>query len=56
MNRLSKLLLTLSAALSLTVPVFAEGQALGANFGGLDTLIMATVLLVFGFIMQRFLK
>lgn len=56
MNRLSKALITLSAALGLTTPAFAAGQALGANFGGLDTLVMALVLAAFAFFLQKFLK
>lgn len=54
MNRLSKLLVLLAIASLLTVPVFA-GQVMG-EVGGLDTLIMATVLLAFVFFMQKFTK
>lgn len=54
MNRLSKLLVFLAIASMLTVPAFA-GQVMG-DVGGMDTLIMATVLLVFAFFMQKFTK
>ena len=56
MNRLSKMLVTLAGAVCLTVPVCAEGQGIGGNFGGLDSLLMATALLAFGFILQKFIK
>ena len=56
MNRLSKMLVTLAGAVCLTVPVCAEGQVIGGNFGGLDSLLMATALLAFGFILQKFIK
>ena len=56
MNRLSKALITLSAALSLVTPAFAENKALGMDLGGLDTLVMALVLMLFAAFLQKFNK
>lgn len=56
MKRRNKLLVALSAALALSMPVFAEGKALGADFGGLETLAMALVLVVAVFFLQKFNK
>ena len=56
MNRLSKVLLTFSTALSLTTPVFAEGKVLGGDLGGPETLAMALVLVAAVFFLQKFNK
>ncbi len=55
MNRLSKMLITLSVALCLTTPAFAV-KALGMDLGGVDTLAMALVLMLFAAFLQRFNK
>ena len=56
LNKLSKVLTAVSAVLTMTVPVLA-GDSLdsivGADFGGFGSLLMATLLLVFGFFMQK---
>ena len=56
MSRLSKILTTASVAVMAAVPVCAEGLdgIVGADFGGIESLLMATLLLVFGFFMRKF--
>lgn len=59
MNRMSKVLMGVSAASLMVMPVCAaEGTNWNVleSIGGLDTLIMAGVLVVFAFFMQRFNK
>ena len=56
MDRLSRMSAVLASAALMTVPAYAaEGKVFG-EIGGLDTLIMATVLLAFGFLLQKFNK
>lgn len=56
MNGLSRMCTVLASAALVTAPAYAaEGNILGA-IGGLDTLVMAVVLLAFGFFMQKFNK
>ena len=56
MNKLSKALTVLSVAAMTAVPVCAEGldHITGADFGGIESFLMAGVLLVFGFFMSKF--
>ena len=56
MSRLTKILAAASVAVMTTVPVCAEGLdgIVGAEFGGIESLLMATLLLVFGFFMRKF--
>lgn len=55
-NGLSRMCTVLASAALVTAPAYAaEGNILGA-IGGLDTLVMAVVLLAFGFFMQKFNK
>lgn len=56
MNRLSKVLITLSAALGLATPTFAAGSALGMDLGGPETVLMALVLMLFVAFLQKFNK
>ena len=55
MNRLTQFLVVLAVMSVLTMPAFAEG-VLGEASGGLDTLLMAALLFVFGFFLQKFTK
>ena len=56
LNRFGKVLTAISVAVMTTVPVLADGLdgIVGADFGGLDSLLMATLLLAFGFFMRKF--
>ncbi len=56
MNKLSKALTTLSVTVMTAVPVCAEGLdgIVGADFGGIESILMATLLLAFGFFMSKF--
>ena len=56
MSRLTKILAAASVAVMTTVPVCAEGLdgIVGADFGGIESLLMATLLLAFGFFMRKF--
>lgn len=56
MNRLNKVLITAAAALGLSVPAFAEGQVLGGDMGGIETLAMALVLVATVIFLQKFNK
>lgn len=56
MNRLSRIFTVLASAALMTAPAYAaEGKVFG-DIGGLDTLVMAGVLLAFGFFLQKFNK
>lgn len=56
MNRLSGIFTVLASAALMTAPAYAaEGQVMG-DIGGLDTLVMAGVLLAFGYFLQKFTK
>lgn len=56
LNKLSKVLTAMSVGLMTTVPVLADGLdgIVGADFGGIESFLMAGVLLVFGFLMSKF--
>ena len=56
MKKLSKVLTAMSVAVMTTVPVLADGldHISGADFGGIESLLMATLLLAFGFFMRKF--
>ena len=56
MSRLTKILTTASVALMAVIPACAEGLdgIVGADFGGIESLLMATLLLAFGFFMRKF--
>ncbi len=56
MSRLSKILTKVSVAVMTAVPVCAEGLdgIVGADFGGIESLLMAALLLAFGFFMRKF--
>ena len=56
MNRLGGIFTVLASAALMTAPAYAaEGQVMG-DIGGLDTLVMAGVLLAFGYFLQKFTK
>ena len=56
LNKLSKVLTAMSVGIMTTVPVLADGLdgIVGADFGGIESFLMAGVLLVFGFLMSKF--
>lgn len=56
LKRLSKVLAAISVAVITAVPAMAEGLdgIVGADFGGIESLLMATLLLAFGFFMRKF--
>lgn len=56
LNKLSKVLTTMSVAVMTVVPVLADNleHVKGADFGGVESFLMAGVLLVFGFFMSKF--
>ncbi len=59
MNKMSKVLTAMSAASLMVMPVCAAEEIIWnpvEYFGGIDTLIMAGVLVVFAFFMQKFNK
>ena len=59
MNRMSKVLMTMSAASMMVLPVCAAKETTWNvldYIGGVDTLIMAGVLAAFAFYMQKFIK
>ena len=59
MNRMSKVLMTMSAASMMLLPVCAAKETTWNvldYIGGVDTLIMAGVLAAFAFFMQKFIK
>lgn len=59
MNRMSKMLMTMSAASLMVMPVCAAKETTWnvlEYIGGVDTLIMAAVLAAFAFFMQKFIK
>ena len=59
MNRMSKVLMTLSAAALMVVPVCAAEETnwnILEYIGGLETLLMAAALAAFAFFMQKFNK
>lgn len=59
MNRMSKVLMTMSAASMMVLPVCAAKETTWNvldYIGGVDTLIMAGVLAAFAFFMQKFIK
>lgn len=56
MKRLSNILTAMSVVVMTTIPVLADGLdgIVGADFGGFESLLMATLLLAFGFFMRKF--
>ncbi len=59
MNRMSKVLMTMSAASLMVMPVCAAKETtwnLLEYIGGVETLLMAAVLAAFAFFMQKFNK
>lgn len=59
MKKISKILTMMSVAVITSVPVLADGLdgldgIVGAEFGGLESFLMATLLLVVGFLMRKF--
>ena len=56
MKKISRILTMMSVAVMTSVPVLADGLEgiKGAEFGGLESFLMATLLLVVGFFMSKF--
>ena len=59
MNRMSKILMTMSTASLMVMPVCAAKETTWnvlEHIGGVETLLMAAVLAAFAFFMQKFNK